>query len=59
MKVKCPDCGKKEMELMSKAEIKMCSFTSSVDVNKILDIISDLFSPKFFVCKNCGYIKEA
>jgi len=59
MKLKCPECGKKEMELMSKAEIKVCNFSAAVDVNKIFTIIEDLFSPKYFVCKNCGYIKEA
>ena len=58
MKIKCDKCGEREAELMSKAEIKMSSFSPDI-ASKVLDIVADLFSPKYIVCKACGYTKEA
>ena len=61
MKLKCKKCGKKQAELMSKVEIKASNF-SAVDtsvVNKILDMVDNLFSPNYIVCKSCGYVEKA
>lgn len=62
MKLQCKKCGKKEAELMSKVEIKTAKNFSSIDsnvVNKILEMVDNLFSPNFIVCKACGHIEEA
>lgn len=61
MKIKCNKCGKKQAELMSKVEIKTSNF-SAVDttvVNKILDMVDNLFSPNYIVCKSCGHVEKA
>ena len=55
MKLQCKKCGKKEAELMSKAEIKMNSFLA----NKLFNVIDDLLRPKYIVCKACGHYEEA
>jgi len=61
MKLKCKKCGKKQAELMSKYEIKTSNF-SNVDVtivNKIIDIVDNLFSPNYIVCKACGHVEKS
>ena len=62
MKLKCKKCGKKEAEIMSKAEIRAAKDFISIDstvVNKILEMVDNLYSPKYIVCKACGHVEEA
>jgi len=61
MKVKCKSCGKKQAVLMSKMDIKTSNFVA-VDVaiiSKILDMVDNLFSPNYIVCKSCGHVESA
>ncbi len=60
MKTKCNSCGKKEVELMSKAEVKMLSgIIDTTIVNKIIDTFNDWTEQKYFICKACGYREKA
>ena len=59
MKLQCKKCGKREAELMSKAEIKIAKGIDSTIVDKIVEMVDNLFSPNFIVCKACGHIEEA
>ena len=59
MKILCDKCGRKEVELMSKYDIKASKFTDNDIFLKLISIIEDLTKPKYFICKSCGYIKDA
>ena len=59
MKSKCPKCGKKEVQLMSKANIKMSNFIDPSILKKVLDMIDDWTKPKYFICGACGYRENA
>lgn len=62
MKLKCPSCGKKEAELLSKAEIKMrkntLAFLPPTVFENILGMIDDWTSAKFLVCGSCGHFEK-
>ena len=60
MKLKCSKCGKKEAELMSKAEIKSrrSNFASPALAEKLLDIADDWLGAKYIVCTACGYYEK-
>lgn len=60
MKIKCNSCGKKEAQLMSKADIKLTSnFVNATIANKVLDMIDDWTKPKYIICGACGYRENA
>ena len=62
MKLKCNKCGKKQAELMSKMDIQSSSNFTDVSTNifnKILNIVDNLYSPNYIVCKACGYVEKA
>lgn len=61
MKIKCKNCGKKEAEIMSKVEIKTSNLVAvdTTIVNKILDMVDNLFSPNYIVCKSCGHVEKS
>ena len=60
MKLKCPSCGKRKAQYMSKTEIRalQSSFIDATTFNKVITIIESLYSPKYLVCTACGYVKE-
>lgn len=55
MKLKCKKCGKKEAELMSKAEIKTANFLPPTVVDRILNMFLDMIEQKYIVCRSCGH----
>ena len=59
MKLKCPDCGKKEMELMSKMDIVTSNFVTEAAFLTAIKFVADWFVPSKYVCKNCGFSKDA
>lgn len=59
MKLKCPDCGEKEMELMSKGQIVLNNFASAAVFTAVLAIVKEWVVPSKYVCRNCGYMKDA
>lgn len=59
MKVKCPSCGKKEMELLSKYEIKANKFVSSAVFSTVASLVKDWMVPSKYVCLNCGHMENA
>lgn len=64
MKIKCPSCGKKEMELMSKAEIlikkdSLNGFVNETILSTVVRLAMDWLVPNKYVCKNCGYMKDS
>ena len=59
MKLKCPSCGKKEMEMMSKYQIASSSFVNSVVFTAVLNLVKDWIVPSKYVCRNCGHMQNA
>lgn len=59
MKLKCPSCGKKEMEMMSKYQIASSSFVNSVVFTAVLNLVKDWIVPSKYVCGNCGHMQDA
>jgi len=60
MKTKCKKCGKKEVQLMSKMDIKVSSnFVNSTVFEKVLNMVDDWTSAKYFICGACGYKEDA
>jgi len=60
MKMKCNSCGKKEAQLMSKADIKLTSnFVNSAIASKVLDMLDDWIKPQYIICGACGYREKA
>jgi len=58
MKLKCKSCGKKQAELMSKAEIKTVNFLPDTVIDKLLDMLDDWTAQKYIVCKACGHYEK-
>lgn len=59
MKLKCPSCGKKEMEMMSKYQIASNSFVNPMVFATVLNLVKDWIVPSKYVCRNCGHMQDA
>lgn len=59
MKLKCPSCGEREMEMMSKSQIAFNSFVNPAVFAIVLNLVKDWIVPSKYVCRNCGHMQDA
>ena len=59
MKLKCPSCGEREMEMMSKSQIAFNSFVNPMVFATVLALVKEWIVPSKYVCTNCGHMQDA
>ena len=58
MKLKCPSCGKKEMEMMSKSQIAFNSFVNPMVLATVLALVKDWIVPRDILKKATAYFAK-